>query len=153
MIICYCWGKISFNSLRDENNLSLTAFVAGITKINFTSLITSVTKIILIVSSSWNRAIISTVETIKLSYLREKQLSFSWKNMKLIDTIVLYNYRISSNKRCTFGYPHWNKLLPLITASALVSAAPLNMALIRIVTIFCYKINQNEHGLNMQTIK
>ena len=75
------------------------------------------------------------------------------KELKHIDTIVLYNYRISSNKRCTFGYPHWNKRLPLITASALISAEPLNMALIRIVTIFRYKINQNEHGLNMQTIK
>ena len=32
------------------------------------------------------------------------------------------------NNRCTFGYPHWNKSLPLI------SAAPLNAALIRIVT-------------------
>ena len=37
--------------LRDEDDLSLTAFVADITKINFTSLITSATNILLIVSS------------------------------------------------------------------------------------------------------
>ena len=34
-----------------------------------------------------------------------------------------------SNKRRTFGYPHWNKRLPLI------SVAPLNAAFIRIVTL------------------
>ena len=39
-------------------------------------------------------------------------------------------YRISSNERRTFGHPHWNKRPPLI------SAAPLIVALIRIVTIF-----------------
>ena len=44
-------------------------------------------------------------------------------------------YRISSNKRHTnnrrtFEYPHWNNRLPLI------SVAPLNVSLIRIVTIF-----------------
>ena len=47
-----------------------------------------------------------------------------------------YLYRISSNKhrvsnkRRAFGYPHWNKRLPLINATSLTSAAPLNVALI-----------------------
>ena len=45
-------------------------------------------------------------------------------------------YRIPSNKHCasnkchTIGYPYWKKHLPQI------SVAPLNVALIRIVTIF-----------------
>ena len=46
------------------------------------------------------------------------------------------NKRRASNKRRTFGYPHWNKRLPLISASHLVSTATLNAALVRIVTIF-----------------
>ena len=47
--------------LRDENDLLLKAFVADIifTKIIFTSLITSATNILLIISSLWNKAIIS----------------------------------------------------------------------------------------------
>ena len=62
-------------------------------------------------------------------------------------------YRIScnkcqaSNKCCTPGYPHWNKPLPLISATS------LNTALIRIATIFYKKLNQNAHGPSMQTIK
>ena len=50
--------------------------------------------------------------------------------------IDIANDRISSNKRRTsskrhpFGYLHWNKRLPII------SAAPLNVVLIKIVTIF-----------------
>ena len=44
--------------------------------------------------------------------------------------------RRASNKRRTFGYPHWNKRLPVISASHLVSTATLNAALVRIVTIF-----------------
>ena len=58
--------------------------------------------------------------------LRQLKLFRFWK----------YQYCISSNKhrasnKCRkFGYPHWNKPLPLI------SVVPLNAALIRIVTIF-----------------
>ena len=59
----------------------------------------------------------------------------SWSN-------PVTSYRIFSNKhwvsnKCrTFGYPHRNKPLPLISAFPLISAAPLNTVLIRIVTIF-----------------
>ena len=42
----------------------------------------------------------------------------------------------ASNKRRTFGYPHRNKHLPLISASPLISDAHINVALIRIVMIF-----------------
>ena len=53
--------------LRDKNYLLLTAFQAAITKLNFTSLITSA-NVSLIVSSSWNKAsfqkLHSTVKTI-----------------------------------------------------------------------------------------
>ena len=51
-------------------------------------------------------------------------------------------YQVSSNKTCT-----------LRSAFPLISAAPLNTALIRIVTIFYYKSNQNEYGTRIQTIK
>ena len=51
------------------------------------------------------------------------------------------------NKRRNFGYPHCNKRLPLI------SFAPLNEALIRIVTIFYYLLNQNAYVTSMITIK
>ena len=44
----------------------------------------------------------------------------------------IYKYRISSNK-CQAS----NKRLLLISASSLISAAPLNVALVRIATIFC----------------
>ena len=53
-----------------------------------------------------------------------------------LDYRISSNKRRASNKRRTFGYPHWNKHLPLISASPLISVAPLNAALIRIVTIF-----------------
>ena len=43
---------------------------------------------------------------------------------------IFSNKRRALNKRRTFGYLHWNKRLPLISAS------PLNVVLIRIVTIF-----------------
>ena len=52
--------------------------------------------------------------------------------------ILYIVYRIYSNKR-------W--------ASPLISAAPLNAALIRIVTIFYQKLNQNVYGTRIQTIK
>ena len=61
----------------------LTAFEAGITKIDFTSLITSATNISLIVSSFWKKQnnhfqkLHSTVETIELSYFREKKQQFN----------------------------------------------------------------------------
>ena len=61
--------------------------------------------------------------------------------------------RLSLNKRRTFGYPHWNKRLLLISASPLRSTAPLNTVLIRIVTIFPQKLKQNAYGTSMQTIK
>ena len=50
--------------------------------------------------------------------------------------------QISSNKCCT-----------LRSASPVISAGPLNTALIRIVTIFYYKPTQNEYGTRIQTIK
>ena len=59
-----------------------------------------------------------------------------------------YQYRISSNKRQA-----WNKLLPLISASPLIITTALNVTLIRIVTIFYWKLNQNAYGRSMQTIK
>ena len=66
--------------------------------------------------------------------LYRQKISY-WKYMLSIFRFINYlycwiytSYRISSNKRRTFGYRHWNKSLPLI------SAAPLNAALIRIVT-------------------
>ena len=40
-----------------------------------------------------------------------------------------------------------------ISASLLINAALLNTALVRIVTIFCYKLNQNAYGLSMEAIK
>ena len=40
-----------------------------------------------------------------------------------------------------------------ISAYPLISAAPLNTALIRIITIFYKKLNQNAYGTSMQTIK
>ena len=43
--------------------------------------------------------------------------------------IYIYSFFISSNKPCT-----------LRSASPLISAAPLNTALIRILTIFYYKL-------------
>ena len=49
-------------------------------------------------------------------------------------------YRISSDKPCT-----------LRRASNLISAAALNTALIRIVTVFYYKLNQNGYGTRIQT--
>ena len=51
-------------------------------------------------------------------------------------------YHFSSKKHCT-----------LRSASPLINAAPLNAALIRIVTIFYYKLNQNGYGTRIQTIK
>ena len=45
------------------------------------------------------------------------------------------NKRRASNKRRIFGYPYWNKHLPLISASPLISTAPLNTALIRLYVI------------------
>ena len=62
-------------------------------------------------------------------------------------------HRISSNKCCIFGYAHWNKCLPLISTSPLISVTPLNVVLIRIVTIFYLKLNQNAYRPNMKTIK
>ena len=74
-----------------------------------------------------------------------KFLENSWKNIRDRAHISIFaslqvaeysEYRISSkkhrtsNKRYTFGYPHWNKPFPVI------KAAPLNVALIRIVTMF-----------------
>ena len=46
-----------------------------------------------------------------------------------------FSYRISpnkgrlSNKHRSFGYPHRNKRLPLITVSPVIRAAPINEAL------------------------
>ena len=40
-----------------------------------------------------------------------------------------------------------------ISASPLMSTATLNTAVIRIVTIFYQKLNQNAYGPSMQTIK
>ena len=57
------------------------------------------------------------------------------------------NKHWASNKRRTFGYPHLNKCLPL------TSAAPLNPALIRIVTMFYLWLNQNAYETSVQTIK
>ena len=51
------------------------------------------------------------------------------------------------------GYPDWNKHLPLRSVSTLVKAPPLNTALIRVVTIFYWKLNQNANGTSIQTIK
>ena len=52
------------------------------------------------------------------------------------DYCISSDKRRASNKRCTFEYPHGNKHPLLISTSPLISAAPLNTALIRIVTIF-----------------
>ena len=51
-------------------------------------------------------------------------------------------YHFSSYKLCT-----------LRSASPVISAAPLNTALTRIVTIFYYRLNQNGYGTRIQTIK
>ena len=67
-------------------------------------------------------------------------LSRSSTNFVVNETQFIYH--ISSSKSWTwikhrsFGCPHWNKCLSLISASSLISAALLNVALIRIVTIF-----------------
>ena len=61
--------------------------------------------------------------------ITELSLSFTGLQIKLI---MSSNKRQVSCKRPNFGYPHWNMRLPLI------SAAPLNAALITIVTIFYY---------------
>ena len=61
-----------------------------------------------------------------------------------------------SNKRCTFGYPQWNKRLPLINTYPPLSAALLNTAHIRIVTIFYQRLNWNTYGpsiANNKTVK
>ena len=60
---------------------------------------------------------------------------------------IFFNKCRASNKRCTFGYSQWSKRFPL------VSAAPQNTALIRVVTVFYQKLNQNTYGTSMQTIK
>ena len=73
----------------------------------------------------------STKELFK-SYLRLETTVF----IRILRLTEISAYRISSNKRRTFGYSHRNKRFPLISASPLISAAPLNTGLIRIVTIF-----------------
>ena len=55
---------------------------------------------------------------------------------KLSEYHISSNKRRASNKRRTFGYTYWNKYLPLISTSPLISAAPVHTTLIRIVTIF-----------------
>ena len=74
---------------------------------------------------------------------------YSWKgewamgsaSNSFLDTIFSLRstglkYATPSNKRHTFGYSQWNEHLPLISASPLINAAPLNTALIRIDTTF-----------------
>ena len=86
-----------------------------------------------------------------------EHLEYRWK----ILATSLWNcwYCFSTNKRRALI-----KYRPLISAATLgihieisaiplISASPLNTALIRIVTIFYYKLNQNAYGPKMQTIK
>ena len=61
--------------------------------------------------------------------------------------------KIVSHLVYTFRYAHWNKRLPLISASSLISASHLNTVFIRTVTIFYWKLNQIAHGTSMKTIK
>ena len=52
-----------------------------------------------------------------------------------LDCYLSSNKCQTSNKHRTFGYPHWNKCLPLISVSPIISATPLNTMVTRLVTI------------------
>ena len=67
---------------------------------------------------------------------RQKKIIVDTKILANVNTVfplVSTGPQISAviYKRRTFGYPHWNKHLPLISASLLISTSPLNVALIR----------------------
>ena len=71
---------------------------------------------------------------VQLILLRSSHQRYSIKSGVTKSNRISSNKRRASDKRRTCGYRHWNKCLPLI------SAAPLNVALIRMITTFYFNI-------------
>ena len=72
-------------------------------------------------------------------------ISQGWNNFQLFSPGTVFPLISAGPKISSFGYPHWNKCLSLISTSPPISTALLNMALIRIVTIFYQKLNKNAY--------
>ena len=131
---CYCWRLhckyFCFNGKSCFVMISLIYFYwcAGI---NFQG--TIIVQLILLRSSHQRYSI-------KRGVTKSFEKLTSVFQFFLLSFQLVYLYRISSNKRRasdkrrTCGYRHWNKCLPLI------SAAPLNVALIRMITTFYFNI-------------